>query len=109
MAQEQIPDPAITSLLSDFNTKLRDMEEKQRLIKDRLLLIGKNIVSERSENLQEISLIKVNVDNLSKEVERIKDTLSSLIEEIQKLARKSELEILQRQFKMFEPLKEKRS
>ena len=35
---------------------------------------------------------------------RLKDTISSLIEEIQALARKSELEILQRQFKMFQPL-----
>ncbi len=107
--QPQNPEPAspITALLSDFNTKLRDIEERQRLIKDRVLLIGENLVDGREEVVKEISELKVRTENLEGEIERIKETLTSLIEESQNFARKSELEILQRQFKMFEPLAKK--
>lgn len=101
-AQETV-DP-IAALLSDFNTKLRDIEERQRLIKDRVLLIGENLVNSKEETIKEISELKVRTENLEKEIERIKDALSSLIEETRNFARKSELEILQRQFKMFQPL-----
>lgn len=97
----------ITALLSEFNTKLRDIEERQKLIKDRVLLIGENLVDSKEETTSEISELKVKTENLEKEMERIKDTISSLIDAIQNLAKKSEVEILQRQFKMFQPLLEK--
>ncbi len=106
MAQEQTQDP-VASLLSEFNTKLRDIEERQRLIKDRVLLIGENLVGGKEETIQELSELKVRTENIEKEIERIKDTLSSIIEETQNFARKAELEILQRQFKMFQPFLEK--
>ncbi len=102
--QPETQDP-VSALLSEFNTKLRDIEERQRLIKDRVLLIGENLVSGREESIKEISELKVKTENIEKEIERIKDTLSSVIEETQNFARKSEVEILQRQFKMFQPLK----
>lgn len=99
-----IQESPITALLSDFNTKLRDIEERQRLIKDRVLLVGENLVNEKEETLIEISELKNKTESLGKEMERIKDTMASLIEETRGFARKSELEILQRQFKMFQPL-----
>lgn len=99
-------DPA-TALLSDFNTRLREIEERQRLVKDRVLLIGENLIQGREEQTTEIAELKTKTLNLEKELERIKDTISSLIEEMQNFSRKAELEILQRQFKMFEPLKVK--
>ncbi len=104
--QEQSPSP-ITGLLSEFGTRLRDIEEKQRLIKDRVLLIGENLIDLKGEAIREISKLKIKTDNLEKELERIKEILSSIIEESKNYARKSELEILQRQFKMFQPLLEK--
>jgi len=96
MPKENPDTTAVTSLLSDFNTKLRDIEEKQKLIKERVLLIGENLVSGREETIKEIAELKVRTENLEKEMQRIKDTLSSLIEEIQNIARKSEIEILHR-------------
>ena len=103
--QEQ-PSPVAT-LLSEFNTKLRDIEERQRLIKDRVLLIGENLVDLKQDSLKEIGELKVKTESLEREIERIKETLSLLIEESKNYARKSELEMLYRQFKMFQPFVEK--
>ena len=108
MAQEQTPEFGTTELLSEFNTKLRDIEERQRLIKDRVLLIGENLVEGKEESIEEISELKVKVENVEQEINRIKDTLSSIIEEMGNFARKAELEILQKQFKMFQPFIDKR-
>lgn len=108
MDQEQIPDTSTTSLLAEFNTKLRDIEERQRLIKDRVLLIGENLVDGREDSMQEISELKVKTESLEQEIRRIKDTLSSIIEEMGNFARKTEVEILRKQFKMFQPFIDKR-
>lgn len=108
MAQEQIANPDAVDLLAEFNTKLRDIEERQRLIKERVLLIGENLVEGKEESTQEIAELKVKTESIEKEIQRIKDTLSSIIEEMQNFARKSELEILKKQFKMFEPFLSKK-
>lgn len=104
MQEQQSP---VRALLSEFNTKLRDIEERQRLIKDRALLIGENLVDLKKTTVREISELKVKADNLEKEIERMKETLSLLIEESKNYARKSELEMLYKQFKMFQPFIEK--
>lgn len=97
----------ITKLLSEFNTKLRDLEERQRLIKDRVLLIGGNLVDFKENTVNEVSELKVRTEKIEKEIERMKEIISSLIEESKNYARKSELEILYRQFRMFQPFIEK--
>ena len=107
LTQQEETESPITSLLSEFNTKLRDVEERQKLIKERVLLIGENLVNSREETTKEISELKMKTESIEKEIERLKDAVSSLIEESQNFARKSEVEILQRQFKMFQPLKNK--
>ena len=41
---EQQSEP-VSMLLAEFATRLNEIEEKQRLAKDRILLIGENLVS----------------------------------------------------------------
>lgn len=101
---EQIqPDP-VSALLSEFNTKLREIEEKQKLIKDRVLLIGENLVAIREDTIKEISELKNKSRNIEQEIKKIKNTISRLIELNNDFARKSELEIIKNQIKMFSPL-----
>jgi len=97
----------ITSLLSDFNTKLRDMEEKQRLIKDRVLLIGENLIAWREDSSKELAEIKSKLNILEREMEKIKEAVTNIIEENSNFARKAELQILERQFKIFQPILKK--
>ena len=61
--------------------KLRDVEEKQNILKDRLLLIGQNLIDTKEETSDKINEIKKDVDSL-----------------------KDDVEILKKQAKMFQPL-----
>src|SRR3989338_2483540 len=84
--------------------KLRDLEQGQKLMKDRVLLIGKNLIEFEEKSSAEITEIKKEVQEMKTDVKRIKSIIESLSEEVSKSARKEELAILSRQYKMFEPL-----
>lgn len=86
---------------SDINTRLTDIEEKQRLLKDRVILIGKNLIEEREKTFSEIQSLKKSLIVLDNNVKEMKDMLKRIIEQLNNTARKEELMILQRQFDLF--------
>ncbi|MFH1803230.1 MAG: hypothetical protein ABH864_07345 [archaeon] len=90
---------------TDLNTRIRDLEEKQRLLKDRMMLISESFVKERDKNFEGIQDMKQSVEKLRLENIRLKELLLRISEVIDKSARKEELMILQRQFDMFRDVK----
>ncbi len=93
------------TFLADFSTKLRDLEEKQRMLKDRVLLIGRNLIEMKESSDDSIISLKKDVELFKQEMARLKGTISRISDEFGSFARKSEIEVLRRQFKMFEPLR----
>lgn len=86
---------------ADINTRIRDLEEKQRLLKDRMRLISESFVKERDKNFNEMQEIKKVVEVLKSDSQRMKEILLRIGESVNKSARKEELMILQRQFDLF--------
>ena len=103
MAEAQYQD-SISSLLSEFSTRLNEVEEKQRLLRDRTMLIGENLISINEDQENENSIINKKINELEYEIKNIKQILQRIINELNTTARKTELSILQRQFEMFQPL-----
>lgn len=92
------------AILNDISVKLRDIEEKQNIVKDRVLLIGENLVSEKDETDQKIIDLKSEIIKINEEVRRIKLAIERIVDDSNNFVRKNEFEILQRQFQMFQPL-----
>lgn len=90
--------------MMDFNTKIRDLEEKQRVLKDRLLLIGQNLIEVKEKNTQNFLEIKKELEIIKQNMERLMSFLEMISAEFSKFARKEDLEILAKQAKMFRPL-----
>ena len=90
--------------LTDTNTKLRDLEEKQRMLKDRILLIGQNLVEMKDKSGSDILQIKKDIEIMKRNIERLISFLETASAEFSKFARKEDLEILSKQAKMFQPL-----
>ena len=82
---------------SDVNTRLRDFEEKQRILKDRVLIMGKNLVEEREKTFSEIQEIKKTLLLIKEETLKMREALQNITEQVNKGARKEELAIIQRQ------------
>ncbi|MDD5191831.1 MAG: hypothetical protein PHH54_04115 [Candidatus Nanoarchaeia archaeon] len=102
MAEPQ-QDP-ISSLFSEFSTRLNEIEEKQRLIKDRILLVGENLISTKEDYAKHEFEIKRQLKQISSEISYLKQLMSRVVNEMPNLAKKSELEILERQAQIFQPL-----
>ena len=95
--QEQFPE--------DANLKIRDLEEKQRILKDRVLLIGQNLIDTKEKTSETILEIKKDLEKIKDSMEKIRRFIENISTEFPKFARKDDLDILVKQAKMFQPLK----
>ena len=86
---------------ADINTRIRDLEEKQRLLGDRMKLISESFIKGRDNNFSEVNELVREVEKLKSDNERLKAIVIGLGEMINKSARREELSILQRQFELF--------
>ncbi|MEK6928468.1 MAG: hypothetical protein AABW65_00745 [Nanoarchaeota archaeon] len=85
----------------EINTRIRDIEEKQRLLKDRVTLLGQTFTKEREKNFSEIQQTKKYIIQIKEENSRIQEILQRVIELLGNVARKEELMIIQRQLDLF--------
>jgi hypothetical protein len=82
---------------------IRDIEERQRNLKDRLILIGQNLIDFKDDAEQELLDLKKDIEILKNSANKIKLFIESLSGELGKFAKKEDLEILAKQAKMFQP------
>ena len=104
MGDDENQEGQVQFLLSDFNTRLRDVDERNRLIKERVLLLGQNLISSREELEEELKTIKKVNNSLSKDVEDLKKTTHLILEEIGKFVKREEIVVVERMLKDFQPL-----
>ena len=89
--------------VQNFQTRgLRDVEEKQRVLKDRMVLVGQNLIETKEKTEQEILEIKKDLEFLKESVEKIKSFIETISGEFSNFAKKDDLEILRKQAKMFQ-------
>ena len=88
----------------ETNTKIRDLEERYRILRDRLLLIGQNLIEIKEKTNEDILKIKKDVEVIKRNMERLVSFLETASAKFSKFARKEDLEILSKQAKMFQPL-----
>lgn len=88
----------------NVNMKMRDLEEKQRMLKDRLLLVGQNLIETKEKTREDILEIKKEIEKIKTNMERVVSFLETASAEFSKFAKKEDLEILSKQAKMFQPL-----
>ena len=104
MVEQQENNDQVQFLLSDFNTRLRDLDERNKLIRERVLLLGKNLISSRQELEDELIEIKKDNIEIKKDLEKIKKISNSLLSEFNKFVKKDEIVLIERMLKDFQPL-----
>tara|TARA_B100001964_G_C13984159_1_gene487580 strand:+ start:67 stop:456 length:390 start_codon:yes stop_codon:yes gene_type:complete len=104
MPEQQETGGQVQFLLADFNTRLRDIDERNRLIRERVLLLGKNLISSRQDVEDEIKEIKKDNIEIKADLEKLKKTSSSLLTEFNKFVKREEIVLVERMLKDFQPL-----
>ena len=54
-----------------IHTKVRDVEEKQRILKDRVLLIGQNLIEMKEKNTEDLLKIKKEIEIMKQSLEKL--------------------------------------
>ncbi len=90
--------------ISGLLTKSKDLEDKYRVLKDRTLLIGQNLIDVKENHDKKLLEIKKDLEQLKLKVERLTSFIETLSEEFSNFAKKEDLDILKKQAKMFQPL-----
>ena len=104
MAEQQETGGQVQFLLADFNTRLRDIDERNRLIRERVLLLGKNLISSRQDVEDELKEIKKDNIEIKADLEKLKKISSSLLTEFNKFVKREEIVLVERMLKDFQPL-----
>ena len=104
MVDEQEQQGDYYELFSNASVRIRDLEEKQNVSKDRLLLIGKNFLETKEDTNEKIIEIKKDIGKIKEDTKNSFDLVESISNEITKFAKKEDLDILSKQAKMFQPL-----
>ncbi len=100
MNNEEIPSQSQyygQGAFADVNTRIRDIEEKTRILKDRVLIMGKNLVEERESTFSDIQELKSEVLKIKLENTQLKEAIANLSQHLEKTARKEDFEIIKRQ------------
>jgi hypothetical protein len=90
--------------MQQSNSGIRYLEEKQRILKDRLILIGQNLLEIKDKSEKEILELKKEMELLRQSNEKIQNFLEKISSQISSFAKKDDLDILKKQAKMFQPL-----
>ncbi len=86
---------------ADIGGRIKDIEEKQRLMRDRMLLIGKNVIDDRETIMNELQELKKSLSKTREENIKIQEFLKKVADQLSESVRKEELLMLQRQIELF--------
>jgi len=95
----------VAALLSDFSTRINDLEERNRMIKERVDVISQTLLKQGDKLNKEITALREELRTVRDDIDRIKEAVEHIVNESSEFARREELKVFERYIKMFEPLK----
>ncbi len=95
----------VAALLSEFNTKISDLESRHEMLRERTFSLGNSFIKVRDDLKREINLIKDDIRSIKDEIEKLQEFVRHILSETDNFARKEELQIFEKYMKLWEPLK----
>lgn len=90
--------------VSDIGVRMRELEERTNSLRDRILLLSKNIIDIRNEIDSKIKISGEQVSSSMKEFKKISREIKIVEDEISNFVRKDEIILVERMLKDFQPL-----
>ena len=103
MAQEQTYSPE--EVLFDVNSRVRSLEGKYNLLRDRVLIINNNMIEEYKKVMGEIKFIDSEIKDIKGDVFKLKESIRHLIQEVELYARKEDVQFLEKYINLWNPMK----
>ena len=95
----------ISALFADFSRRITDVEEHLRLLRGRLLVVSKTLLSQNEKINKDILSLKEGMRKVKDQFDRIKESQENIIKKSAEFIRREELKSIERIIKVFDPLK----
>jgi len=95
--------PIPQELESTIN-RLRVLEERYTNIQTELRVTEENMIKRNKKLTTDVKTLTLDINELRKEINEIKDKVLMVIKELQSLAKKEDVKVLQRYTEMWEPM-----
>ena len=104
--QQEAPDfSGITTDVNTLSRRLRLLEEGFTNLRRFFQVTEENIIAKNKHISAEIKTLTSDVNEVRKEIQEMKDKLILVIRELQTLARKEEVKVLERYINLWNPIK----
>lgn len=92
------------SAANELNTRVRILEGKYSLTRERMIVINQNMLDHYKKMSGEIKVLREEITEIKDSLNLLKDTIKNVVKELQLLARKEELKVLEKYINMWNPL-----
>ena len=90
--------------INDMDTRLRILEGKYNMTRERLLSMNQNTIDHYKDLTSDIRLMNDDIKEIKDELVTIKKTMKIFMKELNLFARKDQVKVLEKYIKMWNPL-----
>jgi signal transduction protein with GAF and PtsI domain len=92
------------SVLNNINTRLRILEGRYNLTRERMLVVNQNMIDHYKALQGEIKALNEDIKDIKESIESLKVNMRSIIKETQIFARKEDVKVLEKYINMWNPV-----
>lgn len=89
----------------DLNSKLKTLESKYNLSRDRLLIINQNMMDQFKITSSEMRLLKDEIKDIKTDINSIKESINLISKELNRSVKKEDVKVIEKYVSMWDPLK----
>ena len=97
-------DGAVSEELGNTINRLRVLEERYTNLQSEMRVIEDNMARRNRNVTTEIKALTLDINELRKEINEIKDKVIVLVKELQRFAKREDVQVMQKYIEMWEPL-----
>lgn len=93
----------ISSIVNSVNRRVRVLEERNNNIQRKTGVIEDNMINKNKVIFENIKKINSDITQLKKEFEKVKDSIKLLVRELQFMAKKENVDVIQKYLDLWNP------
>ncbi|MBS3168196.1 hypothetical protein J4216_03670 [Candidatus Woesearchaeota archaeon] len=103
MVQEQSYSPE--EMLFDLTNRVRSLEGKYNLLRDRVLIINNNMIEEYKRMMSEVKAINEDLREIKDDMFKLRESIRHLIKETELFAKRDDVQFLEKYINLWNPMK----
>jgi hypothetical protein len=93
------------SVQIDVISRIRSLEGKYNLLRDRALIINQNMITQYQRTTSEMKAFEEDLKEVKHNIFQIKETLKHIIREMEHFSRKEDMKVLEKYINLWNPMK----